>query len=182
MTAFKTVTKWTEVVYIITMIALGLELVLGFFTYCSRAISCVTYLVSGIATLAVCATAAMVTALAVIVVGAIESTAKYYGVSGSINKNFLAAVWLGAAFAIAASLFWLFSACCCKRDPKPRRSKNGEEKAFMTSGAYAPIHDHNNMNNNTHGYNQQAWAPRSANNARSDLAYEPYSHAHSNHV
>ncbi|KAF3003392.1 hypothetical protein E8E14_008291 [Neopestalotiopsis sp. 37M] len=178
LTAFKTVTKWTEVVYIITMIALGLELVLGFFTYCSRAVSCVTYLVSGIATTAVCATAGMITALAVIVVGAIEGTAKAYGVTGTINTNMLAAAWLGAAFAIAASMFWLFSACCCKRDPKQRHSKHGDEKPFLSTGAYAPIHDHQN---NNHGYNQQAWAPR-GNNARSDLAYEPYSHSHSNHV
>ncbi|KAK9420371.1 putative SUR7/PalI family-domain-containing protein [Seiridium unicorne] len=175
LTAFKTVTKWTEVVYIIAMVALGIELFAGIFTYCSRAVSCVTYLISGIATVAVCATAAMITAMAVIVVGAIEGTAKFYGVSGSINTSFLATVWLGAAFAIAASLFWLFSACCCKRDHNTRRSKNhDDEKPFLPGNSYAPLHDNHR---GSYGYNQQAYAAPRHNNARSDLAYEPYSHS-----
>ncbi|KAH8197092.1 hypothetical protein TruAng_008731 [Truncatella angustata] len=170
--AFQKITKWTEVVYIIAMIALGIELVAGTFTYCSRAVSCITYLISGVATVAVCACAAMITAMAVIVVGAIEGTAKYYGVKGSINTNFLAAVWIGAAFTIAASLFWLFSACCCKRDHTRSSKNHDDEKPFLPNGSYAPLHD----NRNSYGYNnQQAYTGH--NNARSDLAYEPYSHS-----
>ncbi|KAI0126535.1 SUR7 protein [Xylariales sp. AK1849] len=175
--AFKVVTKWTEVVYVIAMVALGLELFVGMFSYCSRAISCVTYLVSGIATVAVIAAAAMVTAMSAVVIGAVEGSAKVYGVTGSINTSFLATAWLGAAFAIAASSFWLFSSCCCKRDHHTnRRSRHDDEKPFMpTTGSYAPLHD-----NHQHGvYNQQQYgAPRhQGHNTRSDLAYEPYSHS-----
>ncbi|KAI1844546.1 hypothetical protein JX265_001531 [Neoarthrinium moseri] len=172
--AFKTITKWTEVVYVIAMVALGVELFGGLFTYCSRAISCITYLISGVATVAVIAAAAMITAMASVVVGAVEASAKAYGVTASMNTSYLAAVWLGAAFAVGASLFWLFSACCCKREKHARRSRD-DEKPFIPNGSYAPIHD-NRHSAQSYGYNQQAYAaPRS--NARTDLAYEPYSHS-----
>lgn len=177
--AFKAVAKWTEIVYVIAMLALGLELILGFFSYCSRAVSCVTYLLSGIATAAVMATAAMVTAMSVVVIGVIKSTAKYYGVTGSLNSRFLAVAWLAVAFAMASSLFWLFSACCCKREHHSRSPRHGNrdvEKPFLpsNSGSYAPIGDHQN----NHGaYNSSYGNNHHNNNARSNLAYEPYSHA-----
>lgn len=175
LTAFKAVVKWTEVVFIIALIALGLELVLGAFTYCSRAISCVTYLLSGVASAAVIAAASLVTASSVIVIGAVESTAKFYGVTGSINTGFLACVWISAAFAMAASFFWIFTVCCCKREHHAKhRSGRDDEKPFLApAGSYVPIHD-----NNVHGYNQpQYGVPRhQANGPRSNLAYEPYSH------
>jgi hypothetical protein len=180
--AFKAVTKWTEVVYVIAMIALGIELFIGFFTYCSRLISCLNYLISGVATAAVIATASMATAMSVVVIGAVEGTAKWYGVTGSINTQFLATVWLAVAFAMGASLFWLFSCCCCKREHHTSKRRGGArdvEKPFLASGgagAYAPIGDqhHHNTGYNS-GYGQATHNTHNTHN--NNGRYEPYSHS-----
>ncbi|KAI1408950.1 SUR7/PalI family-domain-containing protein [Hypoxylon sp. FL1857] len=169
---FKPLIKWTEVVYIIAMVALGLELIVGLFTACSRLVSCLTWLISGIATLAVIAAAAMMTAIAIVVVGAVKGAIGKYGGDASWNNNFLADIWIGVAFALGASLFWLFSICCCSPEKRPhnRRSRSGpESEKFIPSGSYAPLGDNRNS-----GYN---YGVPQRGGARSDLAYEPYSHA-----
>ncbi|KAI2603900.1 SUR7/PalI family-domain-containing protein [Hypoxylon fragiforme] len=173
LSTFKTLLKWTEVVYIIAMIGLGLELAMGLFTACSRAISCLVWVISGVATLAVIAAAAMMTALAMVVVGIVKAATSQYGGDASYNKNYLACVWVGAAFAVAASLFWMFSACCCKSEHRPyKRGVNGSEgEKFIPTGSYAPLGEPNRNS----GYSNYAAPQRGG--ARSDLAYEPYSHA-----
>lgn len=183
---FDTVAKWTEVVFIIAVVALAVELLFGIFASCSRAFSCLTFLVAGVATVAVCGFAGLVTAMSLIVVGAVEASAKYYGVKGDFNTHYLAAVWIAAGFAIAAGFFWMFTMCCCKPDHSSRRSgrkrhldeaDEAGEKLFPP-GAYQPITDdrgyggyHNGQSNPQYGYAPQ---PRAA---RRDLAYEPYSHS-----
>ncbi|OTB04488.1 hypothetical protein M426DRAFT_320847 [Hypoxylon sp. CI-4A] len=170
---FKPLVKWTEVVYIIAMIALGLELVIGLFTACSRLVSCLTWVISGVATLAAIAAAAMMTALSVVVVGTVKGFLSKYNGDASFNKNFLACIWIGVAFALGASLFWLFSICCCSPDRRPhaRRSKGGAEgEKFIPSGSYAPLGEPQQNSGYNYGVPQRG-------GARSDLAYEPYSHA-----
>ncbi|KAI6088118.1 SUR7/PalI family-domain-containing protein [Hypoxylon rubiginosum] len=169
---FKTLMKWTEVVYIIAMVALGLELVIGLFTACSRAVSCVTWLISGIATLIAIASAAMMTAMAAVVVGVVKAAVSQYGGDASLSTNFLACIWIGVAFAMGASFFWLFSICCCKPEHRPysKRSRGGSESEKFLPSSYAPI----GGDNRASGYNYGA--PQRG-GARSDLAYEPYSHA-----
>ncbi|KAJ0115806.1 hypothetical protein N8I77_012868 [Diaporthe amygdali] len=197
MNTFSTVTKWTEVVFIIAYVALGISLVLGIFANCSRAFSCCTFITSAFAAVAVCAAAALATAMASVVVGVVEGTAKVYGVTGSINTNFLAAVWIGAAFAIAAAFFWMFTICCCAPDHNRSRGKTGgfgrkkhldDTEKLPMSGAYAPIGEshHNNTYGAGHetGYTNTAYgggygqAPSYGNprTGRNDLAYEPYQH------
>ncbi|KAI5920731.1 SUR7/PalI family-domain-containing protein [Camillea tinctor] len=171
LTLFKTVSRWTEIVYIISMVLLGLELFVGIFTACSRAISCLTWLVSGFATAAVIAAAVMMTVMASVVVGAVKGVADDYGVESNLNNNFLATVWIGVAFALAASLFWLFSACCCKAERRSSHKRGGSEtEKFLPTGSYVPLGEQNGQNGYSNGSNQRG-------GARSDLAYEPYSHS-----
>ncbi|KAL7620366.1 hypothetical protein AAE478_009361 [Parahypoxylon ruwenzoriense] len=174
LTTFKTLIRWTEIVYVIAMVALGLELVVGLFTACSRAMSCLTWLISGVATLAVIAAASMMTALAVIVVGVVLGVTSQYGGDANVNTSFLADVWLAVAFALGASLFWLFSICCCKPEHRPhnKHSRNvSESEKFLPTGSYAPLGENNRNSGYSYGAPQRG-------GARSDLAYEPYSHAH----
>ncbi|KAI1800491.1 SUR7/PalI family-domain-containing protein [Daldinia bambusicola] len=170
---FKTLIKWTEVVYVIAMIGLGLELAVGLFTACSRLVSCLTWVISGFATALVIAAASMMTALAVVVVGLEKGSLDKYGGEAHWSNNFLACVWIGVAFALGASLFWLFSVCCCKPENRPynRGSRYGGGEKFVPSGSYAPLGENQNT-----GYNNYSAPQRGG--ARSDLAYEPYSHAH----
>lgn len=184
---FSKVTKWTEVAFMAALIALGVEILLGIFANCSRIFSCFTYIVSGIATALVIAAASLATALTAIVVGAVESTAKFYGVRGKINTTFLGVIWIAVVFAIAASLFWLFTICCCKPEHRSSRSSSrknrqsdGEKLLPKTGKGYAPLGNDHEMTSGYYNQNQsqsQYGAPRYPSGAaRSDLAYEPYSH------
>ncbi|KAI2638602.1 SUR7 protein [Xylaria nigripes] len=168
---YKTITKWTEVVFIIAMVALGLELLVGLFTACSRAVSCVTWIVSGFATVAVIATAVLLTVTGSTVTGVVLGAAHQYNVKASVNTSFLAILWLGVAFAIGASLFWLFSVCCCK--PESRAYKRHSDAEKLISGAsYAPLNE-----NHHSGYNAYNFGAPHRGGPRSDLAYEPYTHS-----
>ncbi|UNI23478.1 hypothetical protein JDV02_009296 [Purpureocillium takamizusanense] len=188
--AFRTVTKWTEVTFIIALVALGIELFVGIFSNCSRVVSCLTWLVASITAVLVGAAAGLATAMATIVVGTVESTAKFYGVKGTVGTRFLAAVWIATAFAIGAAFFWLFTICCCKPEHRSRSAKRGSkhddgEKLLPTRG-YAPLtSDHEmsggfynpNQQGQQFGHNYSSQPPRyPGGNGRSDLAYEPYSH------
>lgn len=176
--AFGTASRWTQIVFIIAFVALAVELFFGIFANCSRAFSCVTFIVSAVATTAVCGAAALATATAVVVVGAVESTAKFYGIRGDFNMKYLAAVWIAAAFALAAGLFWLFTICCCKPDrSKSSRGGHGEGEKFM-QGPYQPIGGDNGYQQQGGGYARPfSQQPQSYGQPQRDMAYEPYSHS-----
>ncbi|KAK4239063.1 SUR7/PalI family-domain-containing protein [Achaetomium macrosporum] len=174
--AFGTVSKWTQVVFIIAYIALGVELFFGLFANCSRAFSCVTWLISAIATTAVGAAAGLATATSVVVVGAVEASAKVYGVDAHFNTRYLAVIWLGAAFAIAAGLFWMFTICCCAPDHSSRRSgrsRHSDTEKLMSGGTgYQRLSEPGGYPST--GYARQSqYGPA----AQHSPAYEPYSHA-----
>ncbi len=207
---FRTVTKFTEIAFIAALVGLGLELLIGVFSNFSRGISCLTWLEACITVVLVFAAAGMSTAMAAIVVGTVKATAKVYGVDGGINTQWLITVWIGAAFALASTLFWVFTICCCKPSHGSRKDKvrfrdsgyhNDGEKLLPTRD-YAPLNDNHEMtgfnNAQPQTQSQQAYQPQGyhqpqeygndyfggsqqpqrypANNGRSDLAYEPYSH------
>lgn len=177
---FSTVTRWTEVVFIIAFIALGVELLFGIFANCTRVFSCITALVAAFATVAVCSAAALATATSAIVVGAVEASAKFYGVSASLNTRFLATVWIAAAFAIAAGFFWMFTCCCCAPDHSSRRRSyrdSSHEKLIPggASGPYQPVPGGNTAYAGA-SYPGAATQPQSYGYATPahDARYEPY--------
>ncbi|PSR87439.1 SUR7/PalI family-domain-containing protein [Coniella lustricola] len=124
MKTFATVTKWTEICFIISFIFLGATMIFGIFANCTRFFSICATLVAVVAALAVIASASLATGSAAVVVGLAEGSAKEYGVTASFNKHFLVNVWLAALFIIAAVLFWTFSICCCAPDHH-KRSRRG---------------------------------------------------------
>ncbi|KLU81311.1 hypothetical protein MAPG_00402 [Magnaporthiopsis poae ATCC 64411] len=172
--SFGSAIRWTEIVFIIAALGLGVALLLGIISNCSRAVSCLTWVVSGVASAAVCAFAALATSTAVIVVGTAESTAKLYGVRSSFNGQFLATIWISVAFALAAGFFWLLTICCCK--PESRRRSSDAEKRVPV-GAYSPLNENQSgaFQNNSSYYHNQYGAPRYPQGGRGDMAYEPYS-------
>ncbi|KAM7208087.1 integral membrane protein [Naviculisporaceae sp. PSN 640] len=183
---FSTVTRWTEVVFIIAFIALGVELIFGIFANCTRVFSCITALVAAFATVAVCSAAALATATSAIVVGAVETTAKFYGVSASLNTRFLATVWIAAAFAIAAGFFWMFTCCCCAPDhssSRRRSYRDSTHEKLIPGGASGPYQPVPGGNMNTAyaggGYPGAATQPQSYGYATPahDARYEPYAQA-----
>lgn len=180
--AFRYGAKWTEVAYIVAFIALAAEIVLGIFANCSRVMSCCTWIISGLAAALVIAAASLSSAMGLVVVAAIKASAKWYGVKGKINTTFFSAVWIAAAFALAASMFWIWTICCCAPERRPssnRKNRRSDGEKLLPSTGYAPLgNDHEMTSGNYYNQNQsqsQYGASRSG-GARSDLAYEPYSH------
>ncbi|TLD28475.1 hypothetical protein PspLS_04193 [Pyricularia sp. CBS 133598] len=173
---FAEVVRWTEIVFIIATIALGLALILGVVANFSRAVSCLTWIVQGVATAAVIAFASLATATSVVIVGLVEGTAKIYGARANFNSGYLAAIWISVAFSIAAGVFWLATVCCCKPDDRRRSKRNSDAEKLVGSNnsSYAPVQGSNGYYNNS---NTSYGAPRYPQGGRSDMAYEPYSHA-----
>ncbi|KAK2073792.1 hypothetical protein P8C59_008041 [Phyllachora maydis] len=192
--AFVAVSRWTEIVFIIATVGLGIELFFGLFAECSRAFSCITFVIALVATVCVCAFAALATAMSVVVVGTLEGTAKWYGVTSSFNGRFLAAIWLSVAFALAGAFFWLFTICCCAPDHRRRRASRDSTGALATrnvdgttteksvpAGAYVPLGQGQSNPPMPQPYSaaygqsspQYAYASGGS-GARHDPAYEPY--------
>jgi len=172
--AFATVNKWTQVVYIIAFLLTVLELIVGIFGFFSRLGSCATYIVSGFATVAVIAASGLATTCSVIVVAAVNSTARSYGVKAKLNTGFLSLTWIACAFSIGAGLFWAFSMCCCKAEHHKKPA--GEKFRAGQNSAYTPLHDPNmayqGQGQQSQGvYNMQHQKPMHG------AGYEPYSHA-----
>lgn len=165
---YGTISKWTQVVYIIALVLAVLELVVGLFGFCSRAGSCITYFISGLATTAIIGASILATASSAVVVAAVKSTTKAYGVKATIETGFLSVTWLAVAFSVGAGLFWMFSMCCCKSE---RGSNNKGGEKFAPNGSYQPLHDPNTayQGQQTGIYNQQKPVY--------GAGYEPYSHA-----
>lgn len=175
---FTVVLKWTEVVYIIAVITCVLELFVGLLGFCSRAGSCITYIISGLSTLSIIAASIMATALASITVGAIKTASKSYGVTASINTSFLATTWLAVAFSIGASLFWMFTVCCCASNKNSKSRGGNDNEKLIPAGAYARVEDTQYQGQQTGVYNNQAFAVPTPNMkpTHHNGAYEPYSH------
>ncbi|KAG5929703.1 hypothetical protein E4U53_002377 [Claviceps sorghi] len=187
--SFRTVTKWTQVAFIVALVALASQLAVGIFATCSRAVSCLIWLMSSVTAILVGVAAGLATATATVVIGAVEGSAKYYGVRGHVGSRFLAAVWIATLFAIVSGFFWVFTVCCCKPDrrQKQRRSVGGDGEKLLPTGAYRPVsNNHVEMTGGAGGQNNSYYAPNQGHTEyspghpsgrdRADLAYEPYSH------
>lgn len=182
--AYQTVSKWTQVAYIVSFVSLGLAVITGIFANCTRVMSCVTFIVAWFAAIVVIAAAALSTVTSSVVVGALEASAKVYGIRSNFNTTFLALVWISAAAAAGAAFFWLFTICCCAPNHSSRKSRNrgstDGEKLLAGSGgnsSYQPLGSPAHQGFYDAQSNNQYGAPRhQAAGPRADMAYEPYSH------
>lgn len=177
---FATLTKWSEVAFIASLICLAVELFFGIFANCSRVFSCLTFIVAGITMVVVVGAASLATAMAAVVVGTVETTARWYGVHSSLNTTFLALIWLSAALSIGAGFFWLFTICCCAPSHHSRRDRKrntADAEKLLPTGAYAPLHENQHQGFYNNAAAPQYGAPRYPSGGRADIAYEPYSHS-----
>lgn len=167
---FSTASRWTQIVFIISYIALGVALFFGIFANCSRIFSCITWLIAAFAAVAVGAAAALTTATSAVVVGAIETAASEYKVEANFNRRFLVTVWIAAAFAIGAALFWLFTICCCAPDRSSRRGDAAASEKLAPATGYQRLSEPNGYQGYSQPYAREYPAPSR------ESAYEPYSH------
>lgn len=71
-----------------------------------------------------------------ILVKALNETLGDYGIDFTTSTHTLGVTWLATAFTLLATLFWLFSACCCsgKSNPHHRSNKEAPAKEFGLFG------------------------------------------------
>lgn len=181
---FGTVSKWTQVVYIVAIIAAATELIFGLFAICSRIGSCCTYIVAAIATTAIICASVLATVLASVTTGAIKATAKAYSVDATINTNYLVATWAAAAFSLGAGLFWLFTICCCAPSDKKKKS-SGSSRGFAGFGKGKGHGDTEKLIPGGSGYSRvgddhhteyRGSVPMKNVHPQRAAAYEPYNH------
>ncbi|KAJ5959899.1 Actin cortical patch SUR7/pH-response regulator PalI [Penicillium vulpinum] len=192
MNVYKAVSKWMFIAYLVAFIATCVQILVGIFAIFSRWGSCVTTIVSIVSFLFTLGASLTSTIMFSIAKGTLGSALDVYGVDVDMGKNIYIATWFAVAFSLGATIFWMFSTCCCSgRSPyshKDRRNRNSvtAEKAPYTyepigaahppfgaqpyspqqgyTTSYPPAPNHHNDIPMTHS-NQQS------------SAYEPYRHA-----
>lgn len=178
---FSTLIKWTQIVFVVAIVATALALLVGLFGFCSRIGSCGTWIISSISTAAIIGFATLATVTATSVVGVLTGVAKPFGVTSSVSTAWLSIIWFGVAAAVASVFFWLLTVCCCASSGgKGNRHSNNAEKLTGSKG-YQPVRDP--FGNEAYAgqqsgiYNQQQYAiPLSNVKTNRAEAYEPYSH------
>jgi hypothetical protein len=115
---------WTllaEVFSVIAVMALSAELFFGMFATRSLAVSCATFLVACVATIAVYVTAFAATLMLVVSAFSIDF--------GVITSSWFLALPISAVFAIAACVSWLFTTCCCCAPDNGSRQRGRDHKS-----------------------------------------------------
>lgn len=64
-----------------------------------------------------------------ILVKALKKSLGDYGIEITTTKHTLSVTWLATAFTLLATLFWLFSTCCCSGQSNPHHRSNKEAPA-----------------------------------------------------
>lgn len=142
MKVYKTVSKWMFIAYLVAFIATAAQILVGIIAIFSRWGSCVTTIVSIVSFLFTLAASLTSTIMFSIAKGSLGSALKVYGVSVSLGKNIYATTWLAVAFSLAATIFWMFSTCCCSgRSPYGHKDRHnrGSVTAEKAPYTYEPI-------------------------------------------
>ena len=178
---FANLIKWSQIVFCIAVVAAGVALIVGISSFFSRIGSCITWVVSSIATAAIIAFAVLTTVTASVVVGIITAATKNFGVDSSVSTSWLAVIWVGVACAIASWFFWMFTICCCKGSSTKsgkRHSIDDNEKLIGPGPrGYQQVQDPYMHGSQQSGINQPQFSIPMGNVKTSRAqAYEPYSH------
>lgn len=120
---FHNITKGAQAALIICLLALGATFVIGIFSHFHPSIASALTALAWVTVILVCAAAGLVSAMAAIVMDAIENSAKSHGAVGSTGTTFLAIAWIGVVLTIAAAVFWLASTCCCMPQRRDRDAR-----------------------------------------------------------
>ncbi|KFA81326.1 hypothetical protein S40288_08307 [Stachybotrys chartarum IBT 40288] len=109
--AFRELSRWTSIAFIMALIAMGFELIIGILSIFSRIISCVAWLASLLAVLMAGVACILATVQVAVVTGAVETIGSHYGMEISINASFLATIWAGFAFIFASRILFCLTIC-----------------------------------------------------------------------
>jgi hypothetical protein len=195
MKAYQKGAQWMFIAYVVAFWTTVATMVVGLFAVCSRVGSCLTTVVSLVATLFTFLAALTSTILFSILVGALDGLLKPYQIKLSLGSHMLAVDWLAVAFSLAASLFWTISICCCsgrskRKDRAPQSGDYGptgyNAGGFGGARGYQPLGEEHGTYpapygaKPQHGMEMQNFGTTGGEGpykGRDATAYEPFRHA-----
>jgi hypothetical protein len=157
---YRTAGKWMFIAYQAAFWTTLATIVLGIFAVCSRWGSLLTWILAlvrshsllsayrdlkltflQVSTVLTFLAALTSTILFSILVPALNKVLDEYGIRLTLSTTHLAVVWLAVAFSLSASLFWLFSVCCCsgRSNPHHRSNKGGLWNAEPKGQGYGDV-------------------------------------------
>ncbi|QIW97170.1 hypothetical protein AMS68_002688 [Peltaster fructicola] len=139
MNAYRSASKWVTIAFQValwTAVGTAIAAILALF---SRWGSFITWVLSIASSLFSFGAAVTATILYGAAVGALKTAFDTYKVRTDLGTKFLAYIWVSTALSIAATLFWLFSICCCsgKSNPHHKDNKGGLLQGEASHDPYA---------------------------------------------
>lgn len=125
--AYKHVAKWMFIAYEVSFWTTVATIVCGILAIWSRWGSLFTSLFSIVSSLFTIVSVLASTILFSALVGSLKAILDPYDVTLKLGGHALVVCWLAVLFSVAATLFWLFSICCCsgRSNPHHRSNKGG---------------------------------------------------------
>ena len=136
--AYRHVAKFMFIAYEVSFWTTLATIVCGLLAIFSRWGSFLTWLFSIVSSLFTFAAVLTSTILFSALAGALQTILHPYGIKLSVGTHALALTWIAVAFSVGATLFWLFSVCCCsgRSNPHHRSNKGGLWNAEPAQGGY----------------------------------------------
>lgn len=124
MKVYRRVAKWNFIAYQVSFWTTLITIVVGLLAICSRWGSLCTWIMAIISTIFTFLAALTTTILFSTLTGALHTLLDPYNIKVSVGTRALAIAWIATALSIVATLFWLFSICCCSGRSNPHHKSN----------------------------------------------------------
>ena len=136
--AYRKVGKAMFYLYAISFWATLATIVAALFAVCSRWGSLITWILAFASSVINTAAVVLSTGIYVALVEGLKGVLNDYDIHVNIGTTALVVAWLSVVFGWAATLFWLFSVCCCSGSSNPhhRGNKGGLWKAEPKGQGY----------------------------------------------
>lgn len=124
MDAYRHVSRWMFIAYAVSFWTSLATIVLGVLAIFSRWGSLLTWIAALASSLFTFAAVLTSTILFSTLLGALRGLLDPYNVNLSLGRSAFITIWLSVVFTWAATLFWLFSVCCCSGRSNPHHKTN----------------------------------------------------------
>jgi len=173
--AVGTVSKAMNASYILGFVSTMITFAVGWFGLLSRWGSCVTTIFANVAFFFLLVGSIISTSLYYTMQTTYNKALKDFSVPASINKNTYSITWLAVAFSFAASVFWLFSTCCCSGKKSRIMGDHGAKGRAVKTGAGG--HNYERITTPYQGGSGAGYpAPMAEVGKTQGASFEPYRH------
>lgn len=114
------VTPLSKLIFICTIIGLALtclQLLLSFFTVCSRGCSCFVFFLGSISFISLILACGASTGAFMYIRREFNNSVSDFGITADLSRYYLAFYWAGCVASLVSTIFWFLSICCCSTGP-----------------------------------------------------------------